>query len=302
MLFASLQRSMIYAARPGPVHADPQWVESGRLKPVAIARQDGGVLNGWWTKAVASPASKNSSNGSTDTAESKGLVILFPGNAGDRSGRIPILDDFNRCGWDALIFDYRGYADNPGTPSESAFASDARTIWDFATGTLGYSAGKIVLAGQSLGGGVATRLAWDLKQEGISPAGLILRATFTSLPDVGSRLYPWLPVRWLMIDRYPSIDRIGELTCPILIIHGRLDTITPLSHGEALFAAAPERSTSGVPKTFIEIPNCGHNDLQLLAAEQLHRAHQTFFSKVLAARSMTHNSTQEANSEERELE
>lgn len=277
IVFASLQRSMIYASRPGPVEVNKQWVESGRLKEVEVSREDGELLHGWWLRAIPTPSS--------EIITSKGIVILFPGNAGNRSGRIEILDDFNRCGWDAMIFDYRGYADNPGSPSEEAFASDARSIWEYATGKLGYSADHIVLAGQSLGGGVATRLAWDLKKEGISPGGLILRATFTSLTDIACELYPWLPVRWILLDRYPSIERIGELDCPILIVHGTLDTITPVSHGHALFAAAPEQSATGIPKTFIELPHCGHNDLQIVAKDELHLSHFDFLSKIHASRS-----------------
>lgn len=261
---------MIYAAHKGPVSLKETPLVNSRVEEVSLQTEDGIELHGWLSFAQL-----------TENSDERSLVILFPGNAGNRSYRAAIMQDFNRCGSDCLIFDYRGYADNAGTPSEPALTTDALKIWDFTTQSRQYSPQRIVLCGESLGGGVATRLAWELCQRETPPAGLILRTTFTSLTDVAARFYPWLPVRTLLVDRYPSIDLIGQITCPIFVIHGRRDQITPFPLGEALFAAAPATSASGVPRTFLDLPATGHNDVQLTAADAVHQGHLNFLRAVL---------------------
>jgi len=273
ILFVGLQRSLIYAGRPQAVPRPVNFFPADQIQDVQVPAQDGILLHGWRT---LSP----STSPSMQEQPSKGLVLLFPGNAGTRTARISMLQTLNACGWDALICDYRGYADNAGKPSENALAADARSIWDFAVDQLHYPADHIVLCGESLGGGVATCLAWELCQKQSPPAGLILRSTFTSLVDAGKHLYPWLPVRTCLIDRYPSISRIGQITCPILIMHGQLDAIVPFAQGEKLFAAAPEKSASGITKTFLALPNSSHNDLGITAARETYLAQQRFLDQI----------------------
>ena len=114
---------------------------------------------------------------------------------------------------------------------------------------------------ESLGGGVATRLAQDLSQRMTPPSGLILRSTFSSLTDAAANHFSWIPVRWLLIDRFPSEQRIRDVTCPVLQFHGRRDAIVPIKLGQKLFAAAPETSSNGLPKRFVELPRADHNDV-----------------------------------------
>jgi len=95
------------------------------------------------------------------------------------------------------------------------------------------------------------------------PAGLILRSPFTSLPDVGAMHYPWLPVRWLLTDRYPSIDRISSVHVPVLVIAGDRDDIVPESLSRRLYEAANE------PKRYVMVPGAGHNDPELVAGQQM---------------------------------
>lgn len=272
VFFPRLQRSLIYVPYRGPVPVSAARLPAERIAEVQVAVTDRITLEGWKTRPAGTP-----------WGAARGLVILFPGNAGHRAFRAPIMQDFNKLGWECLIFDYRGYAGNKGRPSEENLARDARKIWDFARDELGYPASQIVLCGESLGGGVAVRLAWDLAREGVSPAGLILRTTFTSLADTAQYLYPFFPVRWFVVDRYPSLQRIGDITCPILSIHGELDRIVPYDQGRKLFEAAPATSASGIPKMFLRLPETGHNDLMLTAAAELHETHRSFLEQLQPA-------------------
>jgi fermentation-respiration switch protein FrsA (DUF1100 family) len=159
-----------------------------------------------------------------------------------------------------LLFDYRGYGENPGSPSETNFARDARAIWRFATESPAVLPRRIVVFGESLGGAVATRLAAEQSVGGNSPSGLILCGTFSSLTDTGTARFPWMPVRWLLVDRDPSADRIKAVTCPILQFHGDQDDVVPIEFGRRLFSAVPEQSATGIRKQFVELVGSGHND------------------------------------------
>jgi pimeloyl-ACP methyl ester carboxylesterase len=269
LIFTGLQRSLIYVPYKGPVPLRAAGPIQDRIRELRVPTTDGISLHGW--------VSKSPQNQSPDE---KYLVILFPGNAGHRAFRAPILNDFNDLGCDCLICDYRGYSENAGRPSEEAFAKDAQAIWNYARQELHFPPERIILCGESLGGGVATRLAWELTKAGAPPAGLILRTTFTSLTDTAQRLYPYLPVRLVLVDRYPSITRIPEITCPLLVIHGKRDRIVPFEQGKRLFDAAPEKSDSGIPKTFLALPDSGHNDLLLTADGEIHAAHRQFLEAL----------------------
>lgn len=122
----------------------------------------------------------------------------------------------------------------------------------------GTPAASIVLYGESLGTGVAVQMA----TEGWGSA-MVLEAPYTSLVDVAARHYPWAPVRLLMDDRYESIEKIGKVDVPLLIIHGEQDTLIPVAMARDLAAAARE------PKRLVTIPDAGHNDLHNHGAGQV---------------------------------
>lgn len=271
-MFVRIQRSLIYAPLKAPVTREMAQLPLERIRDVQLTTSDGVTLHGWLT----TPESLS--------AADRELVIIFPGNAGHRAYRAELLDDFNRLGCDALIFDYRGYGENEGAPSEEAFARDAREVFRWAVNELGWTPSRIILCGESLGGGVATRLAAELQSEDIVIGGLILRTTFASLVETGKTLYPWLPVGTVLVDRYPSADRIRDLQCPILVLHGAKDRITPLAQGRKLFEAAPEQSETGVAKEFVLLPNAGHNDVRIVAGAEIDAAHRRFFESLRRAR------------------
>jgi uncharacterized protein len=258
LLLISLQRRLIYLPlRETPDVRRAETALRAPILPLTINTEDGLALNGWLIPAT----SADQRDPAAAVADGRPLCLWFNGNAGHRAHRLPQISLIHKLGAHVLIIDYRGYAENPGSPSEEGLAKDARAAWNFARDTLKVPAKRIVICGESLGGGVATRLAADLCKEGTPPAGLFLQATFASLVEAGSYHYPFLPVRWVLRDRFDSLSRIADVTCPISMVHGRQDGIVPFDHGRKLFNAAPDKSASGVLKTFTEMPTAGHNDI-----------------------------------------
>jgi fermentation-respiration switch protein FrsA (DUF1100 family) len=273
-MLATLQRTLIYLPDREPVPASSSGLPPEQVRDVTLTTGDGLTLDGWLVLARAAAFAENDLAASVH--DERPLILYFPGNGGHRGYRLKEIRQLAGLGCHILYFDYRGYAGNPGRPAEEPIASDAREVWRYATSELRVPPERIVLWGESLGGGVAVRLASDVCESGGVPAGLILRSTFTSLADAAGWHYPWLPVRWLLIDRYPSIERIPRIACPLLILHGRRDRIVPFAHGERLFAAAPHTSRNGIPPKFVELPAAGHNDIMYVAAEEVADAVQQF--------------------------
>jgi uncharacterized protein len=271
-MLAFFQRSLIYQpTRDSAIDPLAIGLEAGRVEMLSVPTADGLQLNGWVVPAFPPPQ-----NGSAPRLS----VIYFPGNAGHRAHRGLDLDQLSRMGADAYLVDYRGYGDNPGKPNEADFAADAQAVWKFVTQTRHVPPSQVVLLGESLGGGVATRLASEMSAAGTPPAGLILRSTFSSLVDVAAFHYWWLPVRLVLLDRYPSTERIAHVTCPILILHGNVDTIVPFDFAQRLFEAAPGLSSTGVPKKFVALAGADHNDIAIKAREPYRAAVKEFLDQL----------------------
>jgi fermentation-respiration switch protein FrsA (DUF1100 family) len=236
------QRKLIYIPITGSVPPAAEFLTTA--EEVVIETADGLALGAWFVGPSVE------ANGAT--------VVVFNGNAGDRSFRTPLAHALSRLGFNVLLFDYRGYGGNAGGPSEKGLAADARAVIVYLEGRDDVDHDRIVYFGESLGAAVAIGLATERP-----PAALVLRSPFTSLVDIGRKHYRILPVRTLLRDRYPSIDRVGGLDCPILVIAGEQDGIVPPEQSRALFEAAAE------PKRFVLIPGAGHNDLELLAGDEL---------------------------------
>jgi fermentation-respiration switch protein FrsA (DUF1100 family) len=179
--------------------------------------------------------------------DAKGTVLFFHGNAGNISHRINYLAMFKRLGYNTLLFDYRGYGQSSGVPSESGTYLDAQAAWHYLTETKGIAPARIILFGESLGGAVATWLAAREK-----PGLLALTSTFTSAPDLATAIYPFLPVRWMTRFHYNTLASLQSVTCPVFIAHSPQDEIVPFEHGQHLFQAASE------PKQFLTLEG-GHN-------------------------------------------
>lgn len=176
----------------------------------------------------------------------RGVVLVCHGNAGNISHRIHLARMFHDLGFGVLLFDYRGYGASRGHPTERGTYLDAEAAWDWLAGRV--PPGRIVVFGESLGGAVA---AWLARER--APGAIVLQSTFTSLPDVGARLYWWLPVRLLSRFRYDARGHLRQARCPVLIAHSPRDEIVPYALGRQLFEAANE------PKEFLELSGF-HND------------------------------------------
>jgi fermentation-respiration switch protein FrsA (DUF1100 family) len=181
-------------------------------------------------------------------AKTNGLAFLLcHGNGGNISHRLDQYDALLRLGVSVLAFDYRGYGRSDGSAGEEGAYRDAEAAYDWLRAR-GFPTEKIIAHGESLGGGVAAELA--LRR---SVGGLVLQSTFTSVPDLGSEIFPWLPVRTLGRIKLATLDKLPEIRVPVLVLHSRADTVIPFHHGERNFAAANE------PKLFHEL-NGDHND------------------------------------------
>ncbi|HEY4696751.1 MAG TPA: alpha/beta hydrolase [Gallionella sp.] len=203
-----------------------------QYEDIHLKTVDGIGLHGWYIPA----------------AQPRGTVLFLHGNAGNISHRLDSIEMFHRLGYSTLIFDYRGYGNSGGKPTEQGTYRDAEAAWRYLTEQRHIPSCRIVLFGESLGGAVA---AWLAARE--KPAALVIASGFTSVPDLGQQLYPYLPVRWLARIRYDTREYLRAVTAPVLIAHSPEDDIIPFEHGRALSAAA------NPPKQFLELAG-GHND------------------------------------------
>jgi fermentation-respiration switch protein FrsA (DUF1100 family) len=208
------------------------------VQDVAFDTADGLRLSGWLF--------------TVDAVDQVITVIVFNGNAGNRAYRVPLANALRRIGLQVLLFDYRGYGGNPGSPSEQGLEMDAIAAREFLINQRRVDPSSLIYFGESLGTGVAVNLAIEHP-----PAALILRSPYTSMADVGQHHYPWLPVRLLIRDRYDSLARISEVRTRLLIIAGERDRIVPAEFSRRLYEAAPQ------PKGFVSIPGADHNDDEL---------------------------------------
>ena len=225
------QRGFLY--HPSSKPADEAALRAAGYAPLAVSTADGLALTAWRRAGDAD----------------KPTIVLLHGNAGDASHRIGVAEQAARHGYGIVLAAYRGFGGNPGTPTEQGLYADARATLDAAVGDA-RAAGPFVLWGESLGTGVATKMANERRVRGV-----ILQSPYVSVADRAAEMFFWLPARRLVTDRFDSAARIATIEAPLLVVHGARDTIIPIAHGRALFAAARH------PKTFVELPDRGHGDM-----------------------------------------
>ena len=195
-------------------------------------------------------------------------VLFCHGNAGNISHRLDTVRLLHELGLNVLIFDYAGYGQSTGQPSEAQTYQDGLTVWRYLTEVRALEPAQIVLFGRSLGAGIATQLATR-----VDPGGLVVESAFTSVPDLGAELYPLFPVRWLARIHYDNRSRLAAVSAPVMVLHSRDDRTIPLAHGEQLYEVASQ------PKQFLEMSG-GHNDGFVVTGERYRQALHRFIGSL----------------------
>jgi fermentation-respiration switch protein FrsA (DUF1100 family) len=174
-----------------------------------------------------------------------GSILYFHGNAGNISYLTNFALQLSRdlcC--NVLIFDYSGYGKSEGNPSAKGILDDGRAARDWLVSRDRISRDQVIVYGQSLGGSVAIDIA---AKDGAR--GLIVESSFTSLSDMGRKMIPFLPADYLLRERLASVEKIGDVNCPVFISHGKSDRVIPFSQGQRLFDNAKEPKTFYIPPT-----------------------------------------------------
>jgi fermentation-respiration switch protein FrsA (DUF1100 family) len=183
------------------------------------------------------------------------------------------IEQLRAAGYSVLAIDYRGFGKSHGDlPSESSVYEDARVAWERFK-LLQPDPAKRLIYGHSLGGAVAIDLAAELGQtaardhSALPVRGLVIESTFTTLADVtASVANTSLPVRWLLSQKFDSIDKIADIHMPLLVVHGLADAFVPPRFSEQLFNAAQQ------PKRLLLVPGATHNNSMALGGQNYRKA------------------------------
>jgi fermentation-respiration switch protein FrsA (DUF1100 family) len=230
-----LEDQFLYGPRHVVLGNPPPGVE---IENILMTNRRGERIHAWWSKA------KN-------WRPEQGAVLVCHGNGGNLSHRSTVVTHWTQeIGVAVLIFDYPGYGQSSGVPSEDGCYAAGESAYNWLREDAKVPAERIILYGGSLGGGIATELASQRPHW-----ALVLVAAFTSFPDMAQTRFPWLPGRWLVRNRFDNLDKITHCRGPVFIAHSPEDSLIPFSQGKRLFDSAPE------PKRFFPMPNYYHNDV-----------------------------------------
>lgn len=240
----AFQRQLVYLPDREPV--PPAATVLSGARDVVLETEDGLELGAWYLPAARAGAP---------------AVLVASGNGGSRDLRAPLARALAEHGLSVLLFDYRGYGGNPGSPTERGLARDVRAARRFLLDVAGVPAGRLLYFGESLGAAVVTELATEHP-----PAGLVLRSPFEDLASVAAAHYPLLPVRALLKDRYPVAQQIAEVHAPTTVVYGTADSIVPPEQSRRVAAAAAELHR------LVPVVGADHNDDDLVAGKEVARA------------------------------
>jgi pimeloyl-ACP methyl ester carboxylesterase len=219
-----------------PTRAEELWNPPpvAAIQDVNYTSPGGTEIHAWWLPATPDAP----------------VLVLFPGNAGNLSGRgETIVRMRERLGTSVLIFDYPGYGKSSGKPNEAACYDAAEGALQWLRDEKEIASERVILYGESLGGGVATEMATRHPCR-----ALVLVKTFTSLPAAAKRHYPWLPCHWLMSNRFDNLSKLADVRCPVFVVGATADRVIPYEQAEALNKAANE------PKHLFRDAGSDHND------------------------------------------
>ncbi len=222
------------------------------FEDIFFTAADGTKLHGWYIPS----------------AEPKGPVLLWAhGNAGNLSHRAENVAAIrSQTGAGVFLFDYRGYGRSEGKPGEEGLYADGRAAYACLRELV--PPGRIFLFGRSLGAAVVAKLA----SEGFEARGLILESPFENLIALGKNIFPFLPVSWIVRQKFDIAALVPTVKMPVFVLHGEADEIVPFSQGQKVFDLAPE------PKRFYRIPGAGHNDTYLAGGAEYWNAWRAFIA------------------------
>jgi hypothetical protein len=254
------QRSMVYF--PGSAIPSVELLPPG-ADTVELHTDDGLRLPAWFLPATAEPMPE----GAEPTPGP--AVLICNGNAGDRSHRLPLAIALTERGYAVLVFDYRGYAGNPGSPSEDGLRADARAAVEALAARPEVDPERIAYFGESLGAALAGGLATERP-----PAALVLRSPPPSIAEMGRHHYPYLPIfDALLFDRYPLAEQVRGMRVPLLVLVTERDEIVPAALSRRVFDAAAE------PKRYVALSAAHHNDPAMLTGDELLAEVATFLDE-----------------------
>jgi len=246
------ERELIFNIEPGPASwfsGVPDGMVDMTIPVTADRANPRQYLHAWWWPASAKGAPS---------------VLYLHGTRWNLTAQLRRISQLRAMGFSVLAIDYRGFGDSPGAlPSERSVYQDAQTAWERLV-TLQPDPAKRFIYGHSLGGAIAVDLAERIGEGDAAPAsGLIVESTFTNMADAAMAVIDTsLPLRWVLSEKFDSVDKIGGIRMPVLIVHGTDDKYVPDRFSQALFAAAAE------PKRLLLVPGGTHNNSMTVGSRE----------------------------------
>ena len=253
VVFITLSLNLVYYVRkelyqPNKrVDVNPQSINIF-YEEVDFKTEDGQNISGWFIPAPAA----------------KAVVLFCPGKSGNLGDQLAKIKFFHDAGVHLLMFDYRGYGRSTGRPSEKGFYMDVRAAYDFLISRNDIDPDKIVAVGESLGGASAADLCLHRKVR-----ALVLESSIVSVPIKAKHLYPFLPVSFLLPEKFDTLSKVKTIRIPKLFLHGLDDENIDFADALQLYYASPP------PKRFL--PFRGTHDDDIFRISEVYKDELTKF-------------------------
>ncbi|TWI52330.1 hypothetical protein IQ22_03473 [Pseudomonas duriflava] len=262
---AQKERELVFNIEPGTASwfaGIPSGVQELNI-PVTTGLSETQYIHAWWWPVARKDAP---------------AALYLHGTRWNLTAQVRRITALRNLGYSVLAIDYRGFGESPGElPSERTVYEDARIAWKRLV-EFQPDPGKRYIYGHSLGGAVAVDLAREISKnkdpqgDPAAAAGLIIESTFTSLADAAAAVIDTsLPIRWIMSEKFDSIDKIAEVDMPVLIVHGTSDRYIPPRFSQALFEKARE------PKRLLLVEGGTHTNSMSVGTREYARAVRDLF-------------------------
>jgi pimeloyl-ACP methyl ester carboxylesterase len=202
-------------------------------------------------------------------ANTRPTILYFYGNGMCMADAIGEFNKLRRLGNNVIVCDYLGYGMSSGKPSEAGCYAAAEAVWEHVMGRPDVDNSKIVAMGWSLGSGSAVELASKKPV-----AALAMFSPFTSVAEMAKRVMPLFPSSLLLRHRFDNASKLPNVKCPILIMHGRHDSIIPFDMGQRLAQLAGDRAA------FHPVEDADHNDLFDVGGEEMFKTIGQFLGRA----------------------